>query len=216
MTTDGKDSGDAAIPKPAEEDSLRTSPSLLQAAISGNHQAWSRIVEIYSDRIFAKCRKSSLSETDSAEVVHEVFVSLWNNREKFQIRSQPGSFRAWLATVTFREVCNLHRDRQKPGRNAVGGSVAAEQIANLPAVEALSAEHFLLDRQEVLGRVLSVLRAEIDLEGRDFRIFQRHKVDGLEASEVAGEFDVTANHVRVISSRLLKKIRTLMEEHDVH
>lgn len=121
MTSDGKDSSDAAITKPAEEDSLRTSPSMLQAAISGDHQAWSEIVEIYSDRIFAKCRKSGLSEIDSAEVVHEVFVSLWNNREKFQIRSQPGSFRAWLATVTFREVCNLHRDRLKPGRNAVGG-----------------------------------------------------------------------------------------------
>ena len=37
---------------------LATSPSLLRRVVSGEQQAWTRLVEIYSSLIYSRCRSS--------------------------------------------------------------------------------------------------------------------------------------------------------------
>ncbi len=80
-----------------------TNPDTLQAAASGDPDAWRCIIEAYSGRVYglilSRCRNAELAE----EITQATFVRVVSKLGEYQ---EQGRFEAWL----FRIAMNLLRD----------------------------------------------------------------------------------------------------------
>src|SRR5262245_45653766 len=86
-----------------------TSITLLERLRSpADHEAWGRFVDLYTPLVLRWARKSCFRTEDAADLVQDVFTSLFQKLPEFSYDAQK-SFRAWLHTVTV----NLSRDRRR-------------------------------------------------------------------------------------------------------
>ena len=92
-------------------------------------QAWAEMVELFAPLIFHWCHKCGLSESDSADLMQEVFGVV--ARKVASYRKRPGAtFRGWLWTVTQNKIRDFCR-RNKHVAQAIGGTQAQMQLAEL-------------------------------------------------------------------------------------
>ena len=75
--------------------------------------AWSRLVELYTPMLFHWSRRTGLTETESEDLVQDVFLALLAKLSSFD-RQQEGSFRKWLKVVTVNKCRERFRRRQFP------------------------------------------------------------------------------------------------------
>jgi Sigma-70 region 2 len=77
--------------------SSSTSASLLQRVRRFDPDAWDRLCALYGPVVYGWCRRAGLQENDAAEVLQEVFRSVFRGIGDFQkSASQAGTFRGWL------------------------------------------------------------------------------------------------------------------------
>ncbi len=102
-----------------------TSASLIMRVRDQSQEAWSELVNLYAPLVNRWCLRKGVNETDAADVMQEIFISVANSLDRFQCndasRQQPGSFRAWLWTIARRRIADWYR-RQDARQAAVGGS----------------------------------------------------------------------------------------------
>lgn len=187
-----------------------TSPTLLALAAGGDSQAWTRLTSLYGPLVFYWVQKQGLSHADSADVMQEVFASLARNLKRFRQR-EGSSFRAWLWVMTRNHLVNYFRRRSKIVP-AVGGTDAWQKLA--AHAESLPDDPSEFTEAEPLNalhhRGLEMVKAEF--EKRSWAIFQRVVMDEVSTTEVAAEFQITANAVRQTKSRILRRLRQVLGE----
>lgn len=75
----------------------KTDAELVKACRKGDQTAWNELVERYQRLIFAIPRRAGLSESQSADILQEVFLTLF---EKLDEIEQPEKIRSWLVTTS--------------------------------------------------------------------------------------------------------------------
>lgn len=193
------------------EDSFPTSHTLLQSMVHGSPNAWSRLLSLYCERLEAKCRCLGLQANDATAVVEDVFTQLWITRDQFQIRRQRGAFRSWLAKCTLNRVRDLLREWKRHGRGK-GDSPGSDLLAQIPDLELITEDDFLVTRSELLGTILTILETDPEIGPRNYQIFRRRVMDDCDATTVGEEFGLKPGNVRTICSRVLSRIRELLKE----
>lgn len=185
-----------------------TSPTLLEQAAGGDAQAWTRLTSLYGPLVFYWGQKQGLSHADSADVTQDVFASLARNLERFEQRKE-SSFRAWLWVMTRNQLVDDFRRRSRHVQ-AIGGTNAWQKLA--AHAEALPDDPSEFTEAEPLNalhhRGLEMVKAEF--EERSWAIFQRVVMDEVSTTDVATEFEVTANAVRQTKSRILRRLRQVL------
>jgi RNA polymerase sigma-70 factor (ECF subfamily) len=68
--------------------------------------AWGRFVDLYTPLLYHWAHKLGEQESDSADLVQDVFLILWRKLPEFEYDSER-SFHAWLRTI----FLNRHRSR---------------------------------------------------------------------------------------------------------
>ena len=66
-------------------DSLET--ELLDRLSSGEEQAFRALYDMYWEELYVSARKVLRSELDAADIVQEVFLSLWRRRTELNMNS---------------------------------------------------------------------------------------------------------------------------------
>lgn len=95
------------MPDPKNSPSRHASdPALIQACLRGDEQAWSDLVERYSQLIYSVARRNGLSPEDSDDVVQTVFTIVLRRLEALQDQTRLSS---WLITTTYRESWRVAR-----------------------------------------------------------------------------------------------------------
>jgi RNA polymerase sigma-70 factor (ECF subfamily) len=185
-----------------------TSSTLLRQARSQDPEAWDRLVQTYSRPIYRWCRRAGLQPADASNVVQEVLRAVARKLCEFR-REEPGdSFRGWLRRIAQNKMRDHWRASQRRVDAARGGSDAHDWLMQLPNLpEPLTATHTaaVTGTASDLQRMISQVRGSCS--DRDWLFFWRIVVDGQSASEVAQEFGVTANAVRLVKMRVLRKMR---------
>src|SRR4051794_30089980 len=93
--------------------SPHTSHCLLERARdSGDADAWQRLAEMYVPLIRRWLRPYMLQPADGDDLVQEVLATIARELPRFQVRNQPGSFRAWLRTITVHRLRTYWQTRQ--------------------------------------------------------------------------------------------------------
>jgi RNA polymerase sigma-70 factor (ECF subfamily) len=183
-----------------------TSLSLLARASANDAAGWRQLVQIYSPLVFYWARRSGLRESDSADIVQEVWQSVAAALPRFHRDQQGGTFRGWLWTIT-RNKLNDHFRARNGKAEAAGGTEARQHLENVAESEPLDESG--AEDQGLLHRTLELIRKEF--EERTWLAFWRMTVENRSAAEVGQELGLTANAVHQAKFRVLRRLRAEME-----
>jgi RNA polymerase sigma-70 factor (ECF subfamily) len=187
--------------------------SLLQQALADDHDAWQRIVFLYSPLVETWCRRRNLNEAEIEEVGQKVFTKLLEKLGKFRKDEPNHSFRKWLKTMTGHEVDDFLRLKYREAVSQ-GGSANQEFLEglaeDLPSTEADTDEEES-ERVGVLRRCLELVRTEF--ETKTFEAFLLVVVDDKPPADVAKVLGMSSTGaVHTAKSRVTRRLRELLEQ----
>lgn len=140
---------------------------------------------------------------DAADVLQEVFQTVFGNIDGFRHETRNDTFRGWLRVITRNKINDFFR-RRHGELNATGGSDAHRRFLELTEREdESSAESSPMDG--VLQRALNLIRAEFRTP--TWQAFWLTVVEQRSTAEVADALSTTPAAVRQAKSRILRRLR---------
>jgi len=162
---------------------LKINNELLLRLKEGNIVAFDSIYEQYCKRLYAFVIRYVKQESDAEEIVQEVFIKIWENRNKIDIYS---SFESYLFTITYNSAISLLRKR-------VHEKKYLEHVKSLQEVNVASELTDDLYFKELNSKLQSLL---LDLTPRQREIFHLSREEGLTHDEIAKKLGISANTVK--------------------
>jgi RNA polymerase sigma-70 factor (ECF subfamily) len=155
---------------------------LILNARQGNMDAFEELVQRYDKQVLTIAAGYVQSSDDAKDIYQEVFLRVYRNLSKFQMRSE---FSTWLFRITT-NVCLTHRSRSKrqshisldqPVTDDDGQTHSFKDTLPDPPEEKDAAE-----RMEICGRVAKALEK---LSARQRMIFTLRHYEGYKLKEIA-------------------------------
>lgn len=188
----------------------QTSLSMLTRLRDGAEQrSWDEFGALYRPAIFRFCRRLGLQDADADDATQKVLQQVADSFERRPPDLTAGRFRSWLSQVarhtSLKIIQREHRHR---------GSGRSEVLQQLNAVAA--DEDQLQAVWAAEERVALYRRAAAEVRGNCTPVvwaaFEQTSVAGRAVEQVAGELGVSTGVVYASRSRVLKRIRHLVEE----
>lgn len=175
---------------------------LVKRVKSGDESAFSELIFMYQNRIFALASRLVVSDQDAEEIVQDVFVSLYRKIGEFEGRS---SLSSWLYRITFNcALMKLRTRRRKDRREQMSYLEKSEEGDRVDTIE----DHF------VRVEKLKIAQEVIDSLPESFRtIFYLRDVDGLSGEETALQLGLTTAAVK---SRLHRARLMIRKRYEVY
>jgi RNA polymerase sigma factor (sigma-70 family) len=168
--------------------------------------AWDEFFAHYWPTIFSFARHRGCSQHTAEEIVQDVMLRVFEQRDVYQYDPARGRFRDWLGTV----VCNkVAEHRRRPanrvraiGDDSVAGVLeqAAEELAPDAAWEAAFENSLLLT-------LLDAVRRETN--ARTYLAFELVSLEGLSGGEVARITGLSRNAVYKAVKRVSERLAEL-------
>lgn len=169
----------------------------------GDESAWNELVERYQRLVFAIPRRSGLSEAQAADILQEVFLTLFQKLDDIE---SPDKIRSWLVTTAkFKTWGTVRREK---GLYSPDTEEELElEMANLTDESPLAEDSLIqLEQQHLIRTALS------KLEERCQRILSMIYLTEPSASysEVAEVIGVGATSISPLRNRCLKKLEKIL------
>lgn len=172
--------------------------ALLGQMRAGDASAFAVLFERYYDALCAFAGGYAASEAEAEEIVEDVFVRVWELRERLEVRE---SLKTYLYTATRNRALNrLRDDRVRLRRIAEAAEDAAPPGMGqpMPAVdEELHAAEF----------ARAVERAVAHLPERTRQVFLMHRQHGLSYAEIGAVLEISPKTVENLIGRALRELR---------
>lgn len=165
--------------------------SLLQGSDEG---AFTELYDRYWKKLLIRANLLLRSQEDAEEIVHDIFVRLWQKRETLQIKN---TFHTYIAAMLqygcFEALANRKRHRVDTPMESVPD--AADTSSTQEWLD------FAYLRQE-LEQAVQQLPDKCQL------IFRLSREQGMSDKEIAEKLDISVNTVRTQMHRALQKLKT--------
>jgi RNA polymerase sigma-70 factor (ECF subfamily) len=189
-----------------------TQATLLDRLRAGSAAlAWEEFFERYGGAVYALARSRGCGGHSAEEVVQEVMLTVFAQRDVFQYDPQRGRFRDWLAAVVRNTVAT--RRRQPAERVRAAGGMADTGETPVPLVEPQASEPppdaacETAFEQAMLAVLLAVVRHEFSPETyQAFELVTLHELPGRAAAEMTG---LSRNAVYLARRRVFQRLREL-------
>lgn len=162
---------------------------------------WDRFVSLYTPMLYGWARRTGLSEIEAEDLVQDVFLVLLAKLGSFD-RQRDGSFRKWLKVVTVNKCRERFRRKKVP---VAAGSDDSDPLNDVADPTVLTEFWELEYQQQLVRNALRLMQAEFT--ENVWRACWEHVVQDRPAQDVGTELGLTANAVRVYSSRVLARLR---------
>ena len=162
-------------------------------------------MRLYGPLVYQWCRRWELRDEDVADIFQEVFQAVAIQIVGFRGDRPGDTFRGWLWSITRHKVCDHFRRRGREPQ-AAGGTDAHERLLNLPQPP----DDDMPATVSLVQRALDLIRVEF--EERTWQAFWRTAVEGQAPRDVAAEFGVTPDAVRMAKSRVLRRLRRELDD----
>jgi RNA polymerase sigma-70 factor (ECF subfamily) len=174
---------------------------LMEEIKAGNMLAFDKLYRKYSSRLH-KFSYSMLKSTEDAEnIIQDVFLNLWLNRENVEKSS---SVKYYIFTTAYNSAISVIRKKLKD-------STYIEYVKTLQDLMQepvdLQIEYKELDEQ--LNRIIDALPQ------RQKEVYMLSRVEGLKYSEIAERLNISINTVENHLSRALNHIRRKLGSYSV-
>ena len=161
----------------------KSNKDLLLLLRKGDRVAFYNIYERYCKRLYGFVLRYIKVEADADEIVQEVFIKIWESRNKIDAHA---SFESFLFTIAYNSTISLLRKR------------ANEQkyLEHLKYIQQIQKAPDLIDEiqfKELNEKVKTLLN---DLTPRQKEIFQLSREDGLTHNEIAQKLNISLNTVK--------------------
>ena len=168
--------------------------------------AWEEFFGHYWPVIFALARCRGCSEYTAEEVVQDVMLNVFQQRDLFQYDPARGRFRDWLSVVVRNKVAE-HRRRPAGRIRGAGGdsdtNLPQPESDDTPADELWEAAF----ENALLVVLLDVVRREVN--PRDYLAFELLAINELPGAETARITGLTRNAAYKARRRVLGRLREL-------
>jgi len=168
---------------------------------SGNMLAFDILYRKYSTRLYKFVFSLVKTNEDAENIVQDVFLKLWLNREKVD---KAASVKYFVFTIAYHSSISLIRKKLKESKFA---EYLLSRQDGEQKPEMLLAEYNELD--EKLNQAIDALPE------RQKDIYRLHRIDGLKYSEIAERLGISENTIQNHMSRALKTIRTKMGKYSL-
>lgn len=167
---------------------------ILHSLKEGNHQAFENIFVAYFNKVKYFIEKIIRSGDDAEDLAQDIFVRLWNNREKIDTEK---SFDAYLFTMAYNASCNFikHLSVKENYEKYI-----------IPSSDHTDPETLLYAKEIAL---LIEMTVEQMPEQRK-KIYRLSRNEGLKNEEIARELDISKKTVENQLSLALKEIRKIL------
>ena len=150
-----------------------------------------RLFRDFFPPLMAFARKILGDEDDAREVVHQVFINLWEKRSELDLSS---SLKSYLFTSVHNRSLNAIRDRKK---------FSSEEVPDVAGEWDVSAQ---IESMELEGKI----REAIDsLPEKCREIFELNRFEGLKYAEIAGKLNIS---VKTVENQMSKALKILREQ----
>ena len=147
-----------------------------------------------------------LLEEDAENIVQDVFLQLWENRE---IIGMPLNLVAFLFTAT-KNKCLDHMKHQKVVSKATGILMDKQKLTmemNLEALEAFNQSVFADNVETILSNAIDSLPEKCR------EIFIKSRLEGKKHKEIAFELNISTHTIEAQMNIALKKIRSQLKNY---
>lgn len=169
--------------------------------------AWDEFTEIYAPVVFRVARRQGLQPADADDLVQGVLCAVARTVTQWIERDDRGSFRAWLFRIARNMAINfLTRRKHQPWSK--GGEPAARQLDRIAAAD-VSTQFDLEYRREIFTRASEIVRSRVS--ETTWQAFYRTSVEQKPIEAVAQQLGVSPGSVYIARSRVLKRLRSVVE-----
>ena len=180
---------------------LGSDNNLVKLLQKGNVAAFDSLFEVYSQKLFGFALKYFKNETDAEELVQEVFVKVWENRQTLKSEL---SFKSYLFTIA------LNKIRKHFNKKAT----------SLRYLESLQNDTEFTDYQSTNDDNYDLALHQINLiieqmPPRRREIFMKSKLEGKSSKEIATELNISAGTVDNQVSEALRFIRAQLKSENL-
>jgi RNA polymerase sigma-70 factor (ECF subfamily) len=145
----------------------------------------------YFPPLMAFARKILGDEDNAREVVHQVFINLWEKRNEIDMSA---SLKSYLFTSVHNRSLNVIRDRKKFTDGEVPDVAGDWDVST--QIESMELEEKI---REVIGTLPEKCR----------EVFELNRFDGLKYNEIASELGIS---VKTVENQMTKALKILREK----
>jgi len=175
----------------------RDDKQLVQSLQKGNVAAFDLLFEGYSSKLYGFALKYFKNESDSEELVQEVFIKVWENRQTLKSEL---SFKSYLFTIALNQI-------RKHFNQKVTSLRYLESLQN----DAEFTEYQSINDDNYDSALLQINLIIEQMPPRRREIFAKSKMEGKSSKEIAAELNISAGTVDNQVSEALRFIRSRLK-----
>ena len=165
----------------------------------GSHKAFDKLYSLYKDKLIHYLKQFLNDKTEAEDIVHDVFMQLWETRCSLNITS---SFSGYLYTSAKNRIISLFRQHDVHSRFAQHILMNVTDSTN-------ETEDLIIDNDYT-----ALLNELIDsLPPKQKEIFRLNRIEGLTYEEIADMLQISVENVRNQISIASKKIKGPLLKH---
>ena len=176
-----------------EESILYSDEKLMQEIKADNMFAFDILYKKYSKRIYKFAYSLLKSQEESENIVQDVFLNLWENRNKVE---KDSSVKYYVFTIAYNSAISIIRKKARE----------SQFIEYLKSLQDLNQEpvNIELEYHELTHRLEDIVD---HLPDRQKSIYVLHNIEGLKYSEISKRLNISTNTIENHMSRALRTIR---------
>ncbi len=145
--------------------------------------------------LMAFARKFLPDEDDAREVVHNVFINLWEKRESMDTST---SLKSYLFRSVHNRSLNVIRDRKK---------FSSEEVPDLASEVDVESQMDAMELEDKINKVIEGLPEKCR------EIFEMSRFEGLKYTEIAEKLNISVKTVENQMSKALKILRKKLADY---
>ena len=174
-----------------------------------DQSTWDEFLRLYRPAIYRFARRQGLQDADADDVTQRVLESVSRSIATQPPDPERGRFRSWVATVTRNAVINLvNRDHKHRGS---GKSSVVEMLHAQPE-NSTSLEQQWLHEERIQYFRAAAEEVRVNCTPAVWQAFERTTLEGSNIEAVARELGVSVGVVYASRSRVMKRIRRIVEQ----
>ena len=167
---------------------------LLTRLKTGDMLAFDQIYEMYSHKLFSFVFKILKNEAEVDDIVQEVFVKIWESRDKLEDYKL---LNAYIFTIAYNNSIDLIRKR-------ISNNKYLEHLKNSASINFTSNIVSQIEFNELSNQVEKLIAKIPD---RQKQVYLLHREEGLTYPEIAEQMGISKNTVENHMAKALKYIR---------
>lgn len=185
----------------------RTTTRLLDALRDhSNEPVWAHIDARYRPVLAGLARRLGLHDADAEEVAQQALSEFVRAYREGRYDRTKGRLSSWIMGIAQHTTLKRLRDGK---REIAVGSTALSMVPDEATLRSIWTDE--RDRA-ILDRAMAMLRDESAVDDRTLLAFELFALRAVPAQEVAQRCGMTVEQVYVAKSRVVKRLRSLVEE----